>query len=475
MSSAYHPESDGATERANRTDWVAKLPAIEFAINLASSKTTLLSPFKANTGRTPRAMVWNNPTKDEYPSMRVYLQKMKSAQMAAHDSMLEAHVKQTRQANRRRQLSPFKEGDLAYVSTKNMMFPKGLTRKLIPNSLVADAQVLDFGDEREPEWAVSKIRSHTGAREEAMFEVEWRAGDVTWLPYASVSHLDALNKYLDLLGLTNINSLTDRPGTAPREEPRSFSGSVSLGGAANINTAMATTLPTPPPHHQNLPSSSATHIPSPASTSWFDDHDIPLYIMTVTQDEGHLAYFSGHGRDILIRSPHVEEESHLVTRDQLKLFISYSHALHNKSADARPPSPLGYKFFTQAFNSEGLASSASYVDELGTVISTGSALELADILGDEDEAEITLLTTHMAQVKKMVWHMALNAQHQRERMDMCRAAQKKEKNYGRKQEQKLNKKGLGKINKVKYVQPTNAITGSSTAAVSPEDPMDEVF
>jgi hypothetical protein len=47
MLSAYHPETDGATERANRTivqmlrqcisdkqkDWIAKLPAIEFAIN----------------------------------------------------------------------------------------------------------------------------------------------------------------------------------------------------------------------------------------------------------------------------------------------------------------------------------------------------------------------------------------------------------------------------------------------------------
>jgi hypothetical protein len=47
MSSAYHPQSDGATESANKTlmqmlrqcidakqkDWVSKLPAIEFAIN----------------------------------------------------------------------------------------------------------------------------------------------------------------------------------------------------------------------------------------------------------------------------------------------------------------------------------------------------------------------------------------------------------------------------------------------------------
>jgi hypothetical protein len=49
MSSAYHPQSDGATERANKTltqmlrqcvdakqkDWVSKLPVIEFAINSA--------------------------------------------------------------------------------------------------------------------------------------------------------------------------------------------------------------------------------------------------------------------------------------------------------------------------------------------------------------------------------------------------------------------------------------------------------
>ena len=49
MSSAYHPQSDGATEKANKTltqmlcqcvdakqkDWVSKLPAIEFAINSA--------------------------------------------------------------------------------------------------------------------------------------------------------------------------------------------------------------------------------------------------------------------------------------------------------------------------------------------------------------------------------------------------------------------------------------------------------
>jgi len=73
MSSAYHPQTDSATERANWTigqilrscigphqrDWVSKLPGIEFAINLAKSESTDTSPFLTN-GRQPRAMASGN-------------------------------------------------------------------------------------------------------------------------------------------------------------------------------------------------------------------------------------------------------------------------------------------------------------------------------------------------------------------------------------------------------------------------------
>lgn len=82
MSSAYHPQSDGTTERANRTmtqmlrqcvrsdqrDWASRLPAIEFAMNSAHSATTGYAPFYLSHSRMPRSMIWNRNS-PEYPGV----------------------------------------------------------------------------------------------------------------------------------------------------------------------------------------------------------------------------------------------------------------------------------------------------------------------------------------------------------------------------------------------------------------------
>ena len=83
MSSAYHPQTDGSTERANRTmtqllrqcispnqkDWVAKLPAIQFAINCARSASTNYAPFFLLNGQMPRTFIWNSTRDSEYPTV----------------------------------------------------------------------------------------------------------------------------------------------------------------------------------------------------------------------------------------------------------------------------------------------------------------------------------------------------------------------------------------------------------------------
>ena len=146
LSSAYHPESDGSTERANRTitqmirncisedqtDWVQHVPAIEFAINISCSESMGYAPFFLNTGRIPRTMVWNSPMDNQYPGVTEFAERIKHALIAAHDSIIAARVKQTRNANRKRQPAKFEEGDLVYISTENMSIKKERARKLAP-------------------------------------------------------------------------------------------------------------------------------------------------------------------------------------------------------------------------------------------------------------------------------------------------------------------------------------------------------
>ena len=138
LSSAYHPQSDGSTERANRTvtqmlrqcvepnqrDWVSKLPAIEYAINSARSESTGFAPFFLNFGRMPRTMLWTSPPSTEFPSVRKFALQKKLAIMAAHDSILSARVKQTRDANRKRRDAPFKTGELVYLASKTFRLRK---------------------------------------------------------------------------------------------------------------------------------------------------------------------------------------------------------------------------------------------------------------------------------------------------------------------------------------------------------------
>ncbi len=160
MSSAYHPQSDGSTERANCTvtqmirncvsldqkDWVARLPGIEYAINMARSDSTGYSPFFLNTGRTPSSMLWDSPTDKNYPRVKNFALRVKTAIMSAHDSILASHVKQTRDANKHRREAPFAQDDLVYVSTQNITLLKGLARKLAPKVVGPYKITRDFGN-----------------------------------------------------------------------------------------------------------------------------------------------------------------------------------------------------------------------------------------------------------------------------------------------------------------------------------------
>ena len=268
LSSAFHPQTDGATERANRTmtqmlrqcvspkqkDWAKKLPAIEFAMNSARSSTTGFTPFYLNYGRNPSPMIWKG--EEVYPGVRQFTENIKDAIMCAHDVIITSRVQHTVQANRK-WLPATYQGDLVYLSTKNISMPKGRARKLAPKYLgpfpitkvlkegatyqlgLSDelikrgvnrafhasllrphvpnddrrfpgrmpCQIPGFGEKPE-EWIVDSILSHHGKGLESEFQVLWKAGDKTWAPYREVAHLNALDRYCELMGVKNVFELS---------------------------------------------------------------------------------------------------------------------------------------------------------------------------------------------------------------------------------------------------------------------------
>ena len=147
MSTAYHPQSDGLTERANRTvittlrcvldeaggDWADYLPHVEFAMNNAVNASTGMSPFFLCLGYHPRTPVSVDVDDANVPAAAEYIEHMQSIWQRSTDNMLKAQVNQIAQMDKHRRLSPFKAGDLVYLSTKNISFdtPSKFTPKFV--------------------------------------------------------------------------------------------------------------------------------------------------------------------------------------------------------------------------------------------------------------------------------------------------------------------------------------------------------
>lgn len=249
---------------ADQKNWVLKLPAVEFAINSARSESTGFAPFFLNSGRMPRPFIWDSGKPSEFAGVRNFAMRMKLAVMSAHDNIISARIKQVRNANRRRQRAPFAVGDYVYVSTQNMTLPKGISRKLapkfvgpylivedfgnnsfrinLPDSLKSrgihnvfhssllrihvpnddrlfpgrtETQVLVENSEVDREWTAEKVLGHKGSGTGSVFEILWKAGDRSWLPYDHIAHLDIVKDYLEAKGVSSITRLTDGPDSAP--------------------------------------------------------------------------------------------------------------------------------------------------------------------------------------------------------------------------------------------------------------------
>jgi hypothetical protein len=139
MSTAYHPESDGASERSNKTiiqsirfhverrqkGWARALPRIRFNIMNTVNKSTGFTPFQLRLGRNPRIIPplikINNNTTDRTPAelnAQSVIDRLNHDVWEAKDNLIKAKISQAQQANKNRLLGfPFEVGQRVRLST----------------------------------------------------------------------------------------------------------------------------------------------------------------------------------------------------------------------------------------------------------------------------------------------------------------------------------------------------------------------
>ena len=437
MSSAYHPQSDGATERANRTvtqmlrqcihpnqkDWVTKLPAIEFAINSARSVSTGYAPFFLNFGRMPKSMIWPSSSSSEYPSVRDFALQKKLALMAAHDSILAARVKQTKDANKKRQSVPFKTGDLAYLSTKNISFPRGLARKLLPKFLGPYKILQDFGnasfqldlppqlkrrgvhdvfhssllrihipnddrlfpgrmdtqlagdEDTEGEWAVDRISAHAGKRTDSVFEVHWKSGDITWLPYYQITHLQALTDYFELLGIHQVSQLPEGTGRPPTDDPQIYVGFVSPSPFL-INSPRFSPSPfKSAASYITRPLQQLRHAFSSLVTTPFVSPTVDLVISITMpgplRSVDHPRFTRLSATHYLLRDP-ANSITSTVHVGQIADFLNFDERVRRQGLHTLHSMPLGFGYFAELWNTGARQGDLRRLSYLGTEQTAGS-------------------------------------------------------------------------------------------------------
>ena len=134
LSTAYHPQTDGQTERINQEleqylrvfidhrqeQWPDWLGTAEFAYNNKIHMATKTSPFKANYGQNPR-IGFKGRRKGKYEAAEKFVEKMKKIQEEAKAALGKAQEEMKRFGDRKRgKGEEYKIGDMVLLSMKDL-------------------------------------------------------------------------------------------------------------------------------------------------------------------------------------------------------------------------------------------------------------------------------------------------------------------------------------------------------------------
>jgi hypothetical protein len=142
MSTAYHPQTDGQTERMNRTledilrhyvgfhhdDWDDHLTAAEIAINNSVAQSTGFSPYFLNYGRHPLFPMTSILPSTPNETVAQTIRHMHDNIELAKDSIAQSQSRQQQFANLRRRDVVFQVGEEVYLSTRNLPLREGVVK-----------------------------------------------------------------------------------------------------------------------------------------------------------------------------------------------------------------------------------------------------------------------------------------------------------------------------------------------------------
>ena len=165
MSTAFHPQTDGQTERTNRIledmlrhfvsplqdDWDEHLPCAQFAINNSYQESIKTTPLRLNTGRDPQTPLswrlkdlsstkekqrsWGLHVPSKTPAVDEFIATLQRDLTSAKSTLHAARERQKHYADRKTRPLEFQEGDLVMLSTQNLRLKVPGTPKLMPKWL----------------------------------------------------------------------------------------------------------------------------------------------------------------------------------------------------------------------------------------------------------------------------------------------------------------------------------------------------
>lgn len=162
-STAFHPRTDGQTERLNsvleqylriycdyqETDWANLLPLAEFSYNNSRHSATTLSPFFANYGFNPRMSLLPSSPDSATPAADSYVSQLREVQITLQRELLKARKAMELSANRRRRPAPdFLPGQKVWLLRRHISTTRPSSkldvRRLGPFAIIAQVATSAF-------------------------------------------------------------------------------------------------------------------------------------------------------------------------------------------------------------------------------------------------------------------------------------------------------------------------------------------